>query len=342
MLNKLETGSHSFSSATETERWQHELASAIRDPSVLLGELKLLKLLEDKFFDKFAKFPLLVPWDYVRRMESGNPDDPLLKQVLPLSEENQVVANFTSDPLLESQFRRAEGILQKYQGRVLLILTGTCAIHCRYCFRKEYPYRDEPRRLEDWEKSLTVIREDETIDEIILSGGDPLVLTDRRLGEMFQLLEEIPHLDRLRIHTRLPIVLPTRITNRFINLLHSTRLKTILVVHANHPQEIVGECESALRMMTQSGITVLNQSVLLEGVNDNVDALEALSLQLIATGTIPYYLHQLDPVKGTAHFGVDVESGIAIIRELRKRLPGYAVPRYVQEQPGKLHKTVLA
>lgn len=344
MQNKLDLTSEprSVSSTIEENRWQRELSSAIRDPSVLLEELGLCELLEDRILENGGEFPLLVPWDYLRRMEPGNPDDPLLKQVLPVAKENHAVADYTADPLRESQFRRSDGILQKYRGRVLLILTGTCAVHCRYCFRKEYPYQDQPRRLEDWQKSFEFIREDKTIHEAILSGGDPLVLTDRRLEEIFQLLEEIPHLERLRIHTRLPIVLPARITNRFLNLLRSTRLKTIVVVHANHPHEIVGDCAETLRKMTRSGVTVLNQSVLLRGVNDSVEALEELSLRLIETGTMPYYLHQLDPVVGTAHFAVDVESGIALIRELRKRLPGYAIPRYVQEQPGELHKTVLA
>jgi EF-P beta-lysylation protein EpmB len=232
--------------------------------------------------------------------------------------------------------------LHKYAGRALLIAAGSCAVHCRYCFRREYPYGDEPRRLDDWEAALSVIAADDSLHEIILSGGDPLMLTDARLGAIVERLAGVPHLRRLRIHSRLPIVLPDRITDGLLTLLRGTRLTPIMVVHANHPAEIAGDCRDALALCVQSGMTTLNQAVLLRGVNDDADELAVLCERLIDVGVLPYYLHQLDRVRGAAHFEVDERVGRALIEALRERLPGYAVPRYVREEAGEECKRVIS
>jgi len=265
----------------------------------------------------------------------------LLLQVLPLAAEDEAVEGFSADALAEARAHIAPGLLQKYEGRALMVLTGACAIHCRYCFRREFPYGQEPRRPADWEPALNRLEEDASIREIILSGGDPLLLSDARLAETVRRLDGIGHLDRLRIHTRLPIVLPGRVTRALLNLLSSLRMTPIVVVHANHPAEIVDDCAAALRTLVRSGLTVLNQAVLLRGVNDSVDALAGLSERLINQGVIPYYLHQLDRVTGTAHFEIAEKRGVELINALRGRLPGYAVPQFVREIPGRPHKVPL-
>jgi EF-P beta-lysylation protein EpmB len=321
--------------------WQQELADAIRDPDVLIDRLGLPDALRPGARRAAELFPLFVTESFLRRMRPGDERDPLLLQVLPLAAETDSPSEFTADPLEEASAHQAAGLLQKYAGRALMISTGACAIHCRYCFRRSFPYGEEPRRLADWEPAFERLRDDSSIREIILSGGDPSMLSDVRLSEIVGRLDEIPHLDRLRIHTRLPIVLPSRVTGRLIELLRSTRMTPILVVHANHPAEIVGDCRDALRLLVTSGLTVLNQTVLLAGINDATETLAELSLRLINAGVIPYYLHQLDRVSGTAHFEVPVSLGLRLIEELRARLPGYAVPQYVREVPGDQHKVPL-
>ena len=287
------------------------------------------------------RFPLLVPESYLQRMRRGDPDDPLLRQVLPVADELVDVPDFTADPVGDAAARKAPGLLHKYSGRALLIATGSCAVHCRYCFRREYPYGDEPRRLDDWNPAFDAIAADPSLHEIILSGGDPLMLTDARLTSVIERLAEVPHLRRLRVHSRLPIVLPDRVTKELLALLRGTRLTPIMVVHANHPAEIAGDCRDALATLVQSGITTLNQAVLLRGVNDDADVLAELCERLIDVGVLPYYLHQLDRVRGAQQFETGVDRGIELIAQLRERLPGYAVPRYVQERAGERSKTPL-
>jgi EF-P beta-lysylation protein EpmB len=321
--------------------WQRELASAIRDPDHLIDTLGLPDELRAGARQAAALFPLLVTRSFLSRMRPGDPRDPLLLQVLPLGAEADRVPGFVSDALAEQNAHAAPGLLQKYVGRALLISTGACAIHCRYCFRRDFPYGDEPRRLSDWEPAFERLSEDESIREAILSGGDPLMLTDSRLTEIIRRLDTIPHLDRLRIHTRLPIVLPSRVTRPLVKLLRSTRMTPIIVVHANHPAELVDDCARAVRRLVRSGLTVLNQAVLLRGINDSVEILSALSERLINLGAIPYYLHQLDRVSGTAHFEVPEFRGLELVAALRSRLPGYAVPQYVREIPGEPHKVPL-
>ncbi|MFM9962662.1 MAG: EF-P beta-lysylation protein EpmB [Planctomycetaceae bacterium] len=321
--------------------WRRSLADAIRDPEELLSRLGLTA--DGCRLSAIGRqFPLLVPESFLKRMQSGDINDPLLRQVLPLAEEDDAVPGFTLDALEEATFRKAPGLLHKYSGRALLVLTGACAVHCRYCFRRHYPYSQEPKRLDDWEPAFKALEQDESIHEVLLSGGDPLMLTDERLIAVVRRLEHIPHLRRLRWHTRLPIVLPNRITGEWLNLLTSSRLTPVVVVHANHPNELVGDCAAALRQLTQAGVLTLNQAVLLRGVNDSADVLVALSERLIELGIKPYYLHQLDRVAGTAHFEVAADIGRRLMTELRQRLPGYAVPQYVQEVPGAAFKVPLA
>lgn len=328
-------------SRTAPNDWRRSLADAIRDPGVLLSRLGITAL-GSRRSSLERQFPLLVPESFLKRMNPGDINDPLLRQVLPVSEEEDDVPGFTSDALDEAKFRIAPGLLHKYEGRALLVLTGACAVHCRYCFRRHYPYSQEPKRLDDWEPAFAALEQDESIHEVLLSGGDPLLLTDERLSAVVRRLESIPHLRRLRWHTRLPIVLPNRVTLEWLDLLTSTRLTPVVVVHANHPQELVADCALALRQLTQAGVVTLNQAVLLRGVNDSVGVLAELSERLIDLGIKPYYLHQLDRVAGTAHFEVPEETGLSLIAALRKRLPGYAVPQYVREVPGEAFKMPLA
>ena len=327
-------------SRTAPNDWRRSLAEAIRDPSQLLSRLGLTAL-GSRRSSLEQQFPLLVPESFLKRMKPGDINDPLLRQVLPLAEEEDDVPGFTSDALDEASVRKAPGLLHKYDGRALLVLTGACAVHCRYCFRRHYPYSQEPKRLDDWEPAFAALEQDESIHEVLLSGGDPLLLTDERLSAVVRRLESIPHLRRLRWHTRLPIVLPNRVTFEWLDLLTSTRLTPVVVVHANHPQELVADCALALRQLTQAGVMTLNQAVLLRGVNDSADALAELSERLIDLGVKPYYLHQLDRVAGTAHFEVPEEIGLRLMDQLRRRLPGYAVPQYVRETPGEPFKVPL-
>jgi EF-P beta-lysylation protein EpmB len=321
--------------------WHRSLAGAIRDPRELLQELQLEQLAATFSYEAASEFPLMVPRSFLARMRTGDPADPLLRQVLPLDDELRPVEGFVADAVSDVTFRTAPGLLHKYHGRALMIAAGSCAVNCRYCFRRHYPYDDEPRRLDDWEPALEQLRVDSSISELLLSGGDPLMLTDRRLAQLVERLEPIQHLKRLRIHTRLPIVLPDRVTDALLGLLTESRLTPILVVHSNHAAEVVADCAESLQRLVRAGITVLNQAVLLRGVNDSTNALADLSESLINLGVMPYYLHQLDRVSGTAHFEVDPAVGRQLMAELRTRLPGYAVPRYVREIPGEAHKTII-
>ncbi len=317
-----------------TEAWKSALANAIRDPNELIDRMELPERYRLPAQQAARSFGIVVPESYLARMVKGDPNDPLLRQVLPMNEELSDVSGFTADAVGDALSRRAPGLLQKYHGRALLILAGRCAVNCRYCFRRQYPYETEPMTEEEWEPALKIIAEDDSLQEVILSGGDPLLLSNRRLECMIQRLEQIPHLRRLRLHSRMPIVLPQRVTPGLIAILTESRLTPVMVVHANHPRENTGDCAEALRSLVGSGITTLNQSVLLKGINDDADTLCELSESLVNLGVIPYYLHQLDRVQGAAHFEVPEEQGRALMAELHRRLPGYAVPRYVRELAG--------
>jgi EF-P beta-lysylation protein EpmB len=327
--------------AAGSTTWQQQVKQAIRDPEHLVRALDLPPEVIDQT-QACGPFPLFVPVPYLSRIERGNPNDPLLRQVLPVVDENRSVAGYHLDPLSESSFSAEPGLLRKYNGRALIIATGACAIHCRYCFRRHFPYQESAVFEDRWRTAIRSIASDDSIEEVILSGGDPLTLVDRQLSRLTHDLEQIPHLRRLRIHSRLPIVIPSRITSGLMAMLSRSRLKGVVVVHANHANEIDADVGRALLDLHCAGTIVLNQSVLLRGVNDDLDSLARLSERLIDCNVVPYYLHQLDPVSGAAHFHVPVEEGIQLIKQLRERLPGYMVPRYVQEIPGELHKRPLA
>ncbi|MFO1424115.1 MAG: EF-P beta-lysylation protein EpmB [Candidatus Competibacteraceae bacterium] len=321
--------------------WQRELARAITDPAELLGELELDLGLLPAARAAAARFPLRVPRGFVRRMVKGDPNDPLLRQILPLGMELEATPGFVADPVGDRAAQAALGVLHKYHGRALLIVTGACAVHCRYCFRREYPYAEFHAGADDWRPALAYLAGDSRLREVILSGGDPLSLSDRRLGALLAALDRIPHLERLRIHTRQPIVLPERVDGGLLDVLAGTRLRLVLVVHANHSREIDATVRAALARLAAVSVTLLNQSVLLRGVNDSAAVLAELSETLFAAQVLPYYLHLLDPVRGAAHFDVNETEASAIIKTLRRRLPGYLVPRLVREQPGQPAKTLV-
>ncbi|MCU0711953.1 MAG: EF-P beta-lysylation protein EpmB, partial [Pirellula sp.] len=276
-------------------------------------------------------FPVFVPLEYLSRIEKGNPKDPLLAQVAPALAEKTSPIGFSKDPVGDSRFEAAPGLIHKYHGRVLLITSGACGIHCRYCFRRHYPYQTAPKSMEQWETSLAYIENDSTISEVILSGGDPLTIVDSLLAELVHRIEQIPHVKRLRIHTRMPVVIPQRVTSELCNILQQSRLAKWVVLHINHAREIDGQVEAAVARLRQSGATVLNQAVLLKGVNDDGPTLVNLCERLVDIQITPYYLNQLDPVSGSSHFNVPIERGIALMQYLQEKLPGYAVPRYVQD-----------
>ena len=326
---------------TQERSWNRALAEAVRDPDELVDLLALPEKFREGARRAAQRFPLVVPRGFVARMHRGDPHDPLLRQVLPLGDELGEVEGVVADPVQDGEAERAPGLLQKYRGRALLVTTGSCAVNCRYCFRRHYPYGEVPRGEEAWQPALDAIRSDRTLREVILSGGDPLILSDESLRRLIELLSTIGHLTRLRIHTRLPIVLPERITDGLLDTLRNTRLTSIVVVHANHAAELAGTCSAALGRLIDSGLPVFNQAVLLRGVNDAIESLVELCERCIDLRVSPYYLHQLDPVQGAAHFHVDPQRGRDLVQSLRERLPGYAVPEYVKEVPGATGKVAL-
>jgi EF-P beta-lysylation protein EpmB len=377
----------------ESEPWQRELADAVTDPLELLQLLDLSPADLPALRQASAAFALRVPRYFVGLMRRGDASDPLLAQVLPTAAELQTVAGFVSDPVEDLAAVRGGGILQKYSGRALLVTTGACAVHCRYCFRRHFPYGEQSllrrwpetldrlRGVEDlaavrgggilqkyrgrallvttgacavhcrycfrrhfpygeqsllrqWQEALALLREIEELREVILSGGDPLSLSDRRLAALVAGIESIPQVQRLRIHTRLPVVLPARVSRGLADLFAGSRLQTVCVIHANHPREVTAELGRAVEQLRAAGVTLLNQSVLLKSVNDDADTLATLSESLFRVGVLPYYLHMLDPVAGAAHFAVSNERADTLLAALRSMLPGYLVPRAVREVPG--------
>ncbi len=314
--------------------WQAALARAITDPAELLAAVGLGEVWLPAARAAARLFPLRVPRGFVARMRQGDPHDPLLRQVLPLAEECVAVEGFGTDPVGDLAAMTVPGVLHKYRGRVLLTSTGACAVHCRYCFRRHFPYADANAAADHWRAALEYVVGDDSICEVILSGGDPLSLSDRRLAELAHGLDDIAHLRRLRLHTRLPIALPERVNGELLDWLGATRLRTVMVVHANHANEIDSPVRAALARLKDAGVELLNQSVLLRGVNDSAEALTALSEVMFEAGVLPYYLHMLDRVQGAAHFDVHDDVARGLMAELNKRLPGYLVPRLVREIPG--------
>lgn len=335
-----------MSAARRNADWQAVLSDAVRDPAELCRLLRLPRSLATAAQRAAEGFDLLVPRTFLGRIQRGDPSDPLLVQVLPQAAELAETPRFQTDPLGEADAVIGPGLLHKYQGRSLIVTTPTCAVHCRFCFRRHFPYFDVGEAigpgLDTWAPVLDRIAADPSIREVILSGGDPLTLPDEYLAQFAKRLSEIAHLVRLRLHTRLPVMVPQRVTDELLGWMRGTRLTPIMVIHVNHPAEIDHEVAAAFRRMIEAGVPVLSQSVLLAGVNDEVDVLAELYGRLVDLGVMPYYLHQLDRVAGAAHFEVPEAIGVELIAQLRTRLPGYAVPRYVRERCGGPSKEVLA
>jgi len=320
-------------------RWQQVLADAITSPAQLCEILGLDPGLIEGVREATGQFALRVPRSFVARMRHGDPRDPLLLQVLPAAAEMATASGFGIDPVGDLASRTVPGLLHKYAGRALLIATGACAVHCRYCFRRHFPYGEESALAAGWREAIDHLRSDASISEIILSGGDPLSLSDRRLQQLTDELQSVPHVRRLRIHTRHPVVLPERVDEGLSNWLSAVRLQKVVVIHANHAQELDAEVGRACRDLAAAGATLLNQSVLLAGVNDSVAALADLSEALFSMNVLPYYLHLLDRVLGAAHFEIDAAAALRLHAGLAEILPGYLVPRLVREIPGAASKT---
>lgn len=321
--------------------WQQEMARAFSNVDDLLRALELDPAHDDVPANILKDFPLRVPRGFVARMRKQDYADPLLRQVLPLAVEAREVPGFVSDPVGDLASARGTGILQKYQGRALLIVTGACAVHCRYCFRRAYPYREASTHTSEMASVLTLLKSDPSVEEVILSGGDPLSLSDARLGSLLCALSRIPHIRRIRIHTRLPIVLPERVDGGLLQALRQAGKPLVVVVHSNHANELANNVADALAELAGVANILLNQSVLLRGVNDSQDALVALSERLFDCGVAPYYLHQLDRVAGAAHFEVTDERARDLMHAVAARLPGYLVPKLVREIAGATAKTLL-
>jgi len=321
--------------------WQQQLALAITDPADLLKKCELPLSLLPAARQAAKLFGLKVPLPYLARIQKGNPDDPLLRQILPINEEMLPVDGFTSDPVGDYAAMQSPGLLHKYKGRALILATGACGIHCRYCFRRHFNYSEANPAKQQWRDTLTTLQADNSINEVILSGGDPLSLSDKRLAELILELEKISHIKRLRFHSRLPVVLPSRITSGFCEILSNTRFTTVMVLHINHAQEIDDSVKSACESLRQTGTQLLNQSVLLSGINDTTESLCDLSEKLSDCTIIPYYLHQLDRVAGAAHFEVSDTHARQLLTSMQAKLPGYLVPKLVREIAGENSKSAL-
>ncbi len=324
----------------EPDIWRRELQQAIRTSSELLQYVKV----QSEFASDDEPFAVRVPRGFADRMVPGDENDPLLRQVLATTHEQIDVPGFVRDPLQEQSDRNlihpAPGLLHKYHGRALLITTGACAINCRYCFRRHFPYADHQQSRH--EKALAAVQKDDSIEEVILSGGDPLLLDDSALQRLVDSLAHIRHLQRLRIHTRIPVVLPARVTQALVEMLSTSRLEVVMVIHSNHAQELDAATARSLAALSNAGIHLLNQAVLLKGVNDNLPAQIALAKTLFRQRVMPYYLHLPDRVAGTAHFFINDNDAVKLHRNMQTHLPGYLVAKLVREQAGELSKTIVS
>lgn len=326
---------------SEDRVWQTAMSNLITDPNELFSILNLDSRWLDKAYEVAKVFPLKVTHSFVARMEKGNLHDPLLQQVLPIDQELEEVVGYQHDPLHELKSNPIPGMLHKYLNRVLVTLTSACAVHCRYCFRRHFPYADNNPGRRGWEKIFAYICQHEAINEVILSGGDPLSVSDQLLAQFCDQLTTIPHIKHLRFHSRIPVILPQRITSSFIQWIRQLPLSVVMVIHMNHPNEMSEEVIAALKKLRDAGVMLLNQAVLLKGINDNVTTLAKLSETLFSAGVLPYYLHVLDKVQGTAHFDLPLQEAEQLHRELTNRLSGYLVPKLVREDPGAMSKTIL-
>lgn len=330
----------------QSQTWQEQLIDLIRRPEELCEALELdFGEFKARHMAGMAaaqqSFELRVPRSFVQRMAKGDLLDPLLLQVLPQGREMLDRAGFSADPLAESDAKQVPGIIQKYHGRVLLLISSACAIHCRYCFRRHFPYGDHRRSRSEWQEALEAIAADPSIKEVIFSGGDPLSATNNQLARFSQQISQIPHVKTLRVHTRMPIVIPDRIDAECLAWLKQDRMKVVMVLHSNHPNEIDQQVGGAIRRMRDLGVVLFNQAVLLRGINDEVETLTALSERLFDWGVLPYYLHLMDKVAGAQHFDLPESEAIALHTALKGRLPGYLAPKLAKEVPGASAKVVL-
>lgn len=320
--------------------WQKELANVVTDPQTLLSMLEIDAQQYQDHFNARKLFPVRVPKPFISRMEKGNVDDPLLKQVMPLKDEFIEVTGYNSDPL-EEHDTVAEGLLHKYKHRVLMIVKAGCAVNCRYCFRRHFPYADNSPNKARWQNALDYIQANDDIHEVIFSGGDPLMASDEHLRWLIEQIELIPHVTRMRLHTRLPVVIPQRITPELVAMLAQSRLKATVVFHINHANEVDQYFIDAIEPLKVQRIPLFNQSVLLKGINDNVTDLANLCEQTFDNGIQPYYLHVLDKVQGASHFDISDEQAVQLMQSLAATLPGYLVPKLVREIAGEPNKTPL-
>lgn len=317
------------------ESWREAMADLITSGEELLAGLGLDSEALGLSAEAARAFPLRVPRSFAARMRRGDPEDPLLRQVLAVRAETLSVPGFGSDPTGEQgEANPRRGVIHKYHGRLLLVVTGSCAIHCRYCFRRHFPYGDNQNSRREWGEALDYIAADREIHEVILSGGDPLVAGDKALAELVAKIAAIPHVKRLRVHTRLPVVIPERVTRGLIRALAGTRLPCVVVLHSNHHRELDASVADSCKQLTAAGITLLNQAVLLRGINDSLDAQVQLAEQLFELGVLPYYLHLLDKVDGASHFDVSETAALELHRAMAVRLSGYLLPRLVREVAG--------
>lgn len=330
-----------FTQNSVRDTWQLEMADSYTSPSQLGEALGLPENWVKQHENARKLFSMRVPKHFASLMQPGDIRDPLLLQVMPLASEFEEQPGFTDDPLQEQKSDAPTGLLHKYKSRVLILLKGGCAVNCRYCFRRHFPYQEHSISERELQAILTYIQEHPEVNEVILSGGDPLMARDQHLEKLLDTLENIPGLKRLRIHSRLPVVIPSRLTQHLANRLERSSLQALLVLHVNHPNEVSEPLKKRLDYWKKAGVTLLNQSVLLKNVNDDPDTLIRLSEALFDANVLPYYLHQLDKVKGATHFSVSDSKGIALVNAMLRELPGFLVPRFVREVSGELSKTPI-
>ncbi|MDO6823182.1 EF-P beta-lysylation protein EpmB [Marinobacter sp. 1_MG-2023] len=342
MIQRTPTSIEARLSGDDNRSWQQLLSDSITSPQELLTRLDLPA---DTWLDGAETghrlFEVRVPEPFLARMERGNASDPLLRQVLPLGLEANPAEGFVADPLQEDGAIQTTGLIRKYRSRALLMVTGQCAVNCRYCFRRHFPYDEQRLSPADRQEVLDTLSASPEINEVVFSGGDPLAVNDQLLSRWSSAISSIPHIRRIRLHTRLPVVIPQRVCDSLLKWISSTPVQVVMVLHINHPAEIDQMTRRALSYLRSAGVTLLNQSVILRGVNDNADVLEELSETLFDAGVLPYYLHAFDPVAGAQHFDVPDDEARALVRELLSRLPGFLVPKLVREVPGKTAKTPI-
>lgn len=319
--------------------WQHNLATGFHSAEALLDYLQLPRTLANPSAEQY--FATRVPRGFANRMQKNNPNDPLLLQVLAVDAEMQPIPGYSCHPLQEQAVNPLPGLIHKYMSRVLLTITGACAVNCRFCFRRHFPYEENNPGSNGWSAVFDYIKNDSRITEVILSGGDPLVVKNKTLSYFFENLSAISHVKTIRIHTRIPIVLPERIEEGFMQCIANCKKNIVIVMHCNHPQELDETVSHACQLLRAGGCFLLNQTVYLAGVNNSAAILSELNIRLFEIGVLPYYLHILDKVQGAAHFDASIDEVKTVYAELQTLLPGYLVPRLVVEEPGKLHKTIV-